>query len=254
MIMDEELDEYVAEKKESFFEKNKKYILFIACLFLLIIVLFGLMSINERSKSSFQETKYKGIYNHNGKISISVENITDGKTRYESPIRSDIERLIFSIKGQYKGNLFSGYYIKTEGKKKSTIIMQVTPELDPKNKIIDGYIVPKLDRKNKRIIFDIYVDEDWKNEIGDTYIVWTVVNGENVSLETKKFSYKEILPGIYKDTVTSNSFYNKMEECNQNDGYCAHEGNLLLVGNPTPEDLSKPFSPKKNTYTFMKII
>ncbi len=139
----------------------------------------------------------------------------------------------FFTYGNYNGIPFVSKYIE-----KNTVLMEISQNLNPDDNIIQAFILAK--KSDEGFVFYIFVDEDWKNKLKYTNIIY----GRNFSmpstLVSKSFSYNEIRPGIYMDSV--NGYTDWYEENPVAGG--------ILLGEITISDLSK--AKTNSTYVMLR--
>jgi hypothetical protein len=161
----------------------------------------------------------------NGSAVLSFEQATKGGGRYDPAGEKWNDGAIvtnFAYDGLYRGEYFSGGSYENE---KGETLLSVTPEMAPGNGIPEGIIVERIE-DNLTVKAFIFLDSDWKVKIGDSLnILWGA--GFN---KTKKFSFREISPGIYMDTITD-------DRARFNDDFSFSEGGIA-VGDASAEDVA----------------
>jgi len=203
---------------------NKKTIILSGIVILIVLVLI-LIKINQpqipKEKTYFTAEPETWIEENvltddEKDVRINVMKASGGKSSFSGNkldyFYAGKENVFFSH-GSYKGENFDTVYLEPEFYEinqnltrqelldltKEYTLMEITPYLNPEDKIMQGFILAKKDENG--FLFYIFVDEDWKKSLEFTNIVYGSNFNDINTLKTKKFTFDEIKEGIYMDKI-----------------------------------------------------
>ncbi|MCK5594085.1 MAG: hypothetical protein KAI18_02475 [Candidatus Aenigmarchaeota archaeon] len=145
-------------------------------------------------------------YNDSSKIEpvINTTEITEGNGYDDNAASMQYDdgryKILFEHIGILNGYTFLNEVTFMNDENETSVLLRITPDMDPKDSIAEIYIVPTIN--NEVLDINIYLDEDFRKMMGNnTNIIWGSTY-QNFKVYDFSIEHK---PGIYVDTVYDNN-------------------------------------------------